>query len=173
VETHAYRVRCGEVVSITLEAEDSCLADNFDPQRHPFSMQRVFHTSEFDGDVKQQLNGIGFSQQGWLSSTSFRVRPCLPILGLVCGPSTHSPLLPLLRSLPSSQATAVRGTNVRLEVQARDECGNVGSDLFDPSRECDGFVAGKCCPPVISGPTRYQQVLALFLASVNPLSPNR
>jgi len=117
--TVSYRVRCGDVVSVTLEPEDSCLANNFDPMTHPTMNMKSFKKSDFDGDVSTFVTADS-------STTSFN-------------------------------ALSVVGTNVRLEVEARDECSNVGSDSFDPSQACDGFVAGRCCPPVIAGPTRYQQ----------------
>jgi hypothetical protein len=53
------------------------------------------------------------------------------------------------------KATAVRGTDVELQVLAMDECGNVGRGSDDPARDCETFVAGKCCPPVTNALSQF------------------
>jgi len=121
-------VHCGDVVSITLDAEDACLAENFADDK-PFMTQHTFSENDFMGGRNSLRNS--FTEQGFVSRTSF-------------------------------DATAVRGTNVQLEVLVEDECGNVGKANSDPSEQCDAFVSGKCCPVIANGISQFarNQVLA-------------
>ncbi len=71
----------------------------------------------------------------------------------------------------SFKAKAVRGTRVDLQVVVEDECGNVGFDSSDPSRECDTFVSGRCCPAVANAVSQFSrnQILQVITKSSLPV----
>jgi len=48
----------------------------------------------------------------------------------------------------TSFGVAVRGTRVRLEVVAADQCNNLGSAWAEPALECESIQSGKCCPAI-------------------------
>jgi len=59
-------VHCGDVVSITLDAEDACLAENFGAD-HPFLTEHTFVHKDFMGG----RNNTVFTEQGFVGRTSF------------------------------------------------------------------------------------------------------
>jgi len=107
-------VKCGDMISVTLDREDACLATSFQPHA-AFATERIFTQDEFEASFGDQ--GFQFSK--------------------------------------GAKGMAVRGTSVRLLVEAQDECTSVAAAVVDPNRECEFRVAGKCCPAV-SAPIRLE-----------------
>lgn len=64
-------VHCGDMVSITLDPEDVCLANQFDANNNKFMMNHVFSVKDFKGDVKKEMKDKGFTDQGFVSRTSW------------------------------------------------------------------------------------------------------
>jgi len=64
-------VHCGDVVSITLDPEDVCLANQFDGNKNKFMMNHVFDMKDFKGDVQKEMKDKGFTDQGFVGRTSF------------------------------------------------------------------------------------------------------
>jgi len=66
-------VHCGDVVSISLDAEDSCLANNFRGNEHSFMTRHKFSQKDFQGSFRDRMVELGFSTQGFVGQTSFDV----------------------------------------------------------------------------------------------------
>jgi hypothetical protein len=67
-----------------------------------------------------------------------------------------------------TKGLAVRGTSVRLVVQAEDACTLKAAAVLDPTQECEFRVAGRCCSPV-AAPARVENNVLTHTQTVNRL----